>query len=196
MSFSDTSSIWSPSCHRVPSTPPNPRADPTPPPFQGWQNSPVLKTKDCHEYHLRSHLRQPELVCCPKVDMLPTRLVQVWSDHQPEILNSTKSKIQSDVNEWPASRLKGWSWTREDQVFRLRQSAQPAPGRHIPWEPGCVEYHQKSCSLLCSPISHVEGEASSTAWAGRREGLCRIQGLHPWPSLQSFTQSCLVWLMF
>ena len=136
MSFSDTSSIWSPSCHRVPSTPPNPRAGPTPPPFQGWQNSPVLKTKDCHEYHLRSHLRQPELVCCPKVDMLPTRLVQVWSDHQPEILNSTKSKIQSDVNEWPASRLKGWSWTREDQVFRLRQSAQPAPGRHIPWEPG------------------------------------------------------------
>ena len=99
MSFSDTSSIWSPSCHRVPSTLPNPRAGPTPPPFQGWQNSPVLKTKDCHEYHLRSHLRQPELVCCPKVDMLPTRLVQVWSDHQPEILNSTKSKIQSDVNE-------------------------------------------------------------------------------------------------
>ena len=40
MSFSDTSSIWSPSCHRVPSTPPNPRAGPTPPPFQGWQNSP------------------------------------------------------------------------------------------------------------------------------------------------------------
>ena len=94
MSFSDTSSSWSPSCHRVPSTPPNPRAGPTPPPFQGWQNSPVLKTKDCHEYHLRSHLRQPELVCCPKVDMLPTRLVQVWSDHQPEILNSTKNTIR------------------------------------------------------------------------------------------------------
>ena len=36
------------------------------------------------------HLWKPELLCCPKADMLPTRLVQVWSDHQSKVLNSSQ----------------------------------------------------------------------------------------------------------